>query len=80
MASGCPVITTAASSLGEVAGDAALLVKPGDLDGLREAIRRIASDHDLRARLRTDGLARAARFTWRDTALATVDSYARALA
>jgi glycosyltransferase involved in cell wall biosynthesis len=80
MASGCPVITTAASSLGEVAGDAALLVKPGDLDGLREAIRRIASDHDLRARLRTDGLARAARLTWRDTALATVDSYARALA
>jgi glycosyltransferase involved in cell wall biosynthesis len=79
MAAGCPVVTTSATCLGEVAGDAALLVPGNDLPALQDALVRLASDGALRAQLREAGLARARRFTWRDTALGTVDSYARAL-
>jgi glycosyltransferase involved in cell wall biosynthesis len=79
MACGAPVITTAATSLGEVAGDAALLVAPGNTEALTSALTRIAREPSLRRDLREAGLARARRFTWRATALGTVDSYARAL-
>lgn len=79
MAAGCPVVTTAATCLGEVAGDAALLVQGNDLASLQDALLRISSDDALRAQLRTAGLARAARFTWRSTALGTIDSYRKAL-
>lgn len=79
MAAGCPVVTTAATCLGEVAGDAALLVKNSDLKSLQDALLRLASDSQLRAQLRDAGLARARQFTWRNTALGTVDSYVKAL-
>jgi glycosyltransferase involved in cell wall biosynthesis len=80
MASGCPVITTHASSLGEVAGDAALIVPPADLGALTRALVQAAREPALRAELREKGLERAARFSWRETALGTVDVYVRALA
>ncbi|UQA56712.1 glycosyltransferase family 4 protein [Polyangium aurulentum] len=80
MASGCPVITTRATSLGEVAGDAALMIPPADERALLDALRRIALEPGLRAQLTEMGLARAGLFSWRTTALGTVDCYARALA
>lgn len=79
MAAGCPVVTTAATCLGEVAGDAALLVKNSDLASLQDALRRLTSEPRLRAQLREAGLARAKLFTWKNTALGTVDSYVKAL-
>jgi glycosyltransferase involved in cell wall biosynthesis len=80
MASGCPVITTRATSLGEVAGGAALVVPPSDEQALCDALRRVALEPGLRAQLTDRGLSRAALFSWRTTALGTVDCYARALA
>ncbi len=68
MACGTPVITSTATSLPEVAGDAALLVDPDDVDGLADALQRIVSDHALRDELRERGLARAAMFHWRQLA------------
>jgi len=79
MAAGCPVVTTASTCLGEVAGDAALLVPPDDLDALTSALRRAAADGGLRSQLRAAGLARAAEFSWKKTALGTVDAYLKAL-
>jgi glycosyltransferase involved in cell wall biosynthesis len=79
MACGCPVVTTGATSIGEVVGDAALLVPVRDVDALAAALRRVATETSLCADLRRAGLARAAQFTWRSAALGTVDSYARAL-
>ena len=64
MAAGTPVVTADRSSLPEVAGEAALLVDPGDVDALAQAILRIATDEPLAADLRTRGRARAATFTW----------------
>jgi glycosyltransferase involved in cell wall biosynthesis len=48
---GTPVVTSRASSLPEIAGDAALYVNPYDIDEIAEAIKTITADADLRAEL-----------------------------
>lgn len=63
MTLGTPVVTSARGALAEIAGDAALLVDPADLEALAWAIGRIATDDGLAVRLRTSGLERAQRFT-----------------
>lgn len=79
MASGTPVITSTVSSLPEVAGEAALLVDPDDIDGLATAMERVLRDRSLWEGLRQAGLQRAARFTWQATAERTARVYAEAL-
>jgi glycosyltransferase involved in cell wall biosynthesis len=69
MACGTPVITASASSLPEVAGDAALMVDPYDALGLADAMYRTLTDSGLREDLRERGLRRVSAFTWRRTAL-----------
>jgi glycosyltransferase involved in cell wall biosynthesis len=71
MACGTPVLTSTESSLPEVAGDAALLVHPDDVDGMASCINELLGDDALRTRLAGMGLARAAAFTWERTARAT---------
>src|SRR5205823_4785178 len=51
MARGVPVACSNASSLPEVAGDAALLFDPRDTDGIEAALIRLLHDPDLRADL-----------------------------
>ena len=63
-ACGCPVITSATSSLPEVAGDAALLVAPGDTAAIAAGLRRIATDPALRESLIERGFANVRRFSW----------------
>jgi glycosyltransferase involved in cell wall biosynthesis len=79
MACGCPVITTRATALGEVAGEAALFVTPENVEQLREALEQLAKHPELREELRTKGLEQAGRFTWKQTAMATMESYQKAL-
>jgi glycosyltransferase involved in cell wall biosynthesis len=79
MARGVPVACSNASSLPEVAGDAALLFDPRDELAIAEALRRLLDDGALREQLRARGLARAREFTWERTARLTLHSYARAL-
>jgi len=80
MARGVPVACSNASSLPEVAGDAALMFDPHDERAIATAIETLLSqDDDARARTRARGLARAERFTWERTARLTLESYARAL-
>ena len=62
MASGCPVITTGFASLPEVAGGAALYVKPTD-GALQDAMRRV-QEPGLRASLIEQGIAQARKFSW----------------
>ena len=83
MACGTPVICSNTSSLPEVAGapsagsgpSAALLVDPLDTAALADALRLVLTDDGLRAELRRRGLARVARFTWQQTAAATLAIY-----
>ncbi len=63
-ASGTPVITSNTTSLPEVAGDAALLVDPLDVDALAAAMASIVEDTALAGRLRAAGQMRARAFTW----------------
>jgi glycosyltransferase involved in cell wall biosynthesis len=60
---GTPVITSNVSSLPEIAGDAALLVDPNDVDDITKAIRSFDNDADLRAELSARGVKRAAYFS-----------------
>lgn len=75
MIAGCPVITSRASSLPEVAGDAALLVDPLNAEEIAAAMQRVVQNEDLRARMIRDGRAQAARFSWEQTARLTRDVY-----
>lgn len=59
MAAGTPVLTTARGALAEVAGEAALLVEPIDVEAIAEGIAQLDRDPDLRARLAAAGLDRA---------------------
>jgi len=79
MARGVPVACSDASSLPEVAGDAALLFDPHDEGAIADALRRLLDDATLREQLRARGLARAGEFTWQRTARLTLESYRRAL-
>jgi glycosyltransferase involved in cell wall biosynthesis len=75
MACGAPVVCSNTTSLPEVAGDAALLVDPHDVDGMADAIARAVSDRALAADLTRRGLARAQEFTWERTAAEYVSLY-----
>jgi glycosyltransferase involved in cell wall biosynthesis len=68
MACGTPVVASNATSLPEICGDAALLCGPDDADGMVHAILRLRTDAELRARMRTRGLQRAAEYRWSTTA------------
>jgi len=80
MACGTPVITSAASSLPEVAGDAAITVNPYDVAALVEAIGQVMEDAEQREEMRQAGLRQAARFPWSKAAAETAAVYRRALA
>jgi glycosyltransferase involved in cell wall biosynthesis len=64
MACGTPVVTSNVSSLPEIAGGAALLVDPYNVDAIAEGISRAVSDAALRTDLVRRGLDRARSFSW----------------
>jgi glycosyltransferase involved in cell wall biosynthesis len=72
-AAGVPVLTSNVSSLPEVAGEAAVLVDPADVDAIAAALSEMVADEDLRAVLSAAGVARASRFTWEATARGTAN-------
>jgi glycosyltransferase involved in cell wall biosynthesis len=75
MTAGLPVVTSNSSALKEVAGDAALLVDPLDVDALRGALEAALEDPAVKDRLVAAGLRRAAEFTWQRAAQQTLAVY-----
>ncbi len=75
MTLGAPVVTSNTSSLPEVAGDAALLINPDDVEELADAILQIISDSQLRAQLVKKGKDQASLFSWERTARETLQVY-----
>ena len=63
-----PVVTSNCTSMPEVAGDAALLVEPTDVDAMAAALTRLATDADLRRQLVAKGCGQRSRFSWDITA------------
>jgi glycosyltransferase involved in cell wall biosynthesis len=64
MACGTPVVASSSSSLQEVAGNAAELVDPNQVQHIAAGLRRVLLDPHRRQELRALGLAQAARFSW----------------
>ena len=79
MACGTPVVTSNVSSLPEVAGDAAILVDPYEVEEIAAAMRQVLEDEVLAAELRAKGLARAQSFSWERTARETIAVYEKVL-
>ena len=75
MTCGCPALAGSASSLPEIAADAALLVEPTDEEALADGITRLLGNEALRADLAARGLERSALFSGSRFAQALLDLY-----
>lgn len=74
-ACGVPVITSSGTSLAEVAGDAAIMVTPGNVNELVEAIRRLSANKGLQDSLCERALNRVKLYNWGATARSTLQVY-----
>ena len=79
MACGTAVLCARATSLPELAGDAAVLADPGDVDGFESALAGLLASEPRREELRAAGLARVGEFSWDRCAALTAAAYRRAL-
>jgi len=75
MAAGTPVVTTKATSLPEVVGEAALVCSVGDDECLRVSLETILQDSAVARKLQQAGLTQAKKFTWQQAAKVVEDSY-----
>ena len=80
MACGCPVITSNVSSLPEVAGDAAILLDPYNVEELAAAMQQLWTDQGAAERLAQRGLGQAHKFSWERCAQETLAVYRAVLA
>jgi glycosyltransferase involved in cell wall biosynthesis len=78
MATGTPVLTSSLSSLPEVVGDAAMIVKPENVFDIARGLRELLLDEALRQRLIAAGHLQARRFDWHGTAEQVLDIYRKA--
>lgn len=76
-----PVVATRVGGIPELVrdGEDGILVEPGDLRGLGDAIIGLLDDPDLRRRMGSSGRKRVEGYTWEETARVTLEEYERAL-
>jgi glycosyltransferase involved in cell wall biosynthesis len=71
---GAPVITSDATSLKEVAGQAAILIKNNsDVEEIYQAMKSLAENENLRQELIQKGKKQASRFSWQECAEKTLE-------
>jgi glycosyltransferase involved in cell wall biosynthesis len=75
LACGTPVVTSDASSLPEVVGEAGLMVEATDVEALAETMKRVLEDGELREGLIARGMEQARKFTWRKAASRLLNLY-----
>jgi glycosyltransferase involved in cell wall biosynthesis len=75
LACGAPLVTTAATAMAEVTGDAALLVPAGDERALADALDEAIAGDPVSDDRRRRGLERAAGYTWEASAAAHAEVY-----
>ena len=75
IACGCPTITSSIFSMPEVAGDAALLVDPYNVDEMAHAMYEVVTNKGLRQELTRRGLERAKQFSWKKCAEEHLKAY-----
>ena len=79
MACGTPVITSNVSSLPEVAGTAAVMHDPMDIDALRNAMKRFINDEEFWLEKAAASLKQAGLFSWERCANETIAVYRAAM-
>lgn len=79
MIHGAPVVSSSATCLPEIYGQAAHYFDPLDIDDMAEKIRQVINSPELRGRLVKKGLAQAAKYSWANTAEQTLKIYRKAL-
>jgi glycosyltransferase involved in cell wall biosynthesis len=77
MACGAPVLTSTAASMPEVAGGAAALADPWNVEEIASQLRALAFDAALRIDLRERGLKRSSVYTWAATSQKVREALAR---
>ena len=80
LAFGRPLVTSSVTAMPEVAGDAAVLVDPYDVDSIADGLASALLDGPLRERLRAAGPERARTFTWERCADGTLRALQHAVA
>jgi glycosyltransferase involved in cell wall biosynthesis len=75
MACGVPVLASNRGALPEIAGGAAMIVNPEDIEDMAHGLSVLLNDEALRQRLALAGRRRAADFTWKKAAAQTVALY-----
>lgn len=75
MACGTPVIASNIPSLSEVAGNAAILIDPYNIEEMAESIERVLKDAKLRNNLINRGFKQVQNFSWKKTAKETLNVY-----
>jgi glycosyltransferase involved in cell wall biosynthesis len=76
MSQGCPVVSSSASAMPEIIGNAGTYFDPNSPEDLSRAIETVLSDDRLRADLTLRGRERVAMFTWEQCAKRTLAVYA----
>lgn len=74
MSCGVPAITSNATSMPEVVGEAGILVNPNNVDEISSSMKKIVSDQIFRNELGKKSLTQAQKFTWDKTAKLLWDS------
>jgi glycosyltransferase involved in cell wall biosynthesis len=72
MSSGCPVVTSNRYGTAEIAGGAAILVDPENVESIADGIREVMTNQELRHRLVDAGRTRARDFSWKKCARETL--------
>jgi glycosyltransferase involved in cell wall biosynthesis len=75
LACGTPVVTSNASSLPEVVGEAGLMVGATDVEALAETMKRVLEDNALREGMIAKGVEQARKFTWQKAAAKLLNLY-----
>ncbi|CAM3234278.1 HMA domain-containing protein [Sphingomonas antarctica] len=81
MACGIPVVAARAAGSEDIVQDGVtgLLVRPGAIEGYANALARLATDHDFRARMGQAGIAEAAKYEWDRINAAVAETYLRVI-
>lgn len=79
MSCGAPVICSNASSLPEIAGDAALFIDPDSIDSIKGALINVLDNKETKTSLSKKSIGQSKKFSWGKTAAETIAVYKKVL-
>ncbi|XOJ84603.1 glycosyltransferase family 1 protein [Methylophilaceae bacterium Uisw_099_01] len=79
MSFGVPIVTSNISSMPEIVGNAAILADPYSVNSIKEGIKKILTDEQLRSLLSTAGIKQSKKFSWKIAAKKTLLVFTEAI-